>query len=59
MNYTMRTNYAHACTNPLPLGEPESKKIGFVAPFFASSEISKTINMLSKHGTTNINVITR
>ena len=33
-----------------PLGEPESKKIGFVAPIFASSEISKTINVLSKHG---------
>ena len=58
MNYTMITNHAHACTNPpLPLGEPESINIGFVAPFFASSEISKTINMLSKHGTTN--VITR
>ena len=37
----------------------ESKKIGFVAPIFASSYISKTINMLSKHGTTNYNVITR
>ena len=55
MNYTMITNHAHAHTNPL--GEPESKKIGFVAPIFASSEISKTINMLPKHGTTN--VITR
>ena len=28
---------------PLPLREPESKKIGFVAPTFASTEISKTI----------------
>ena len=32
----------HAQTPPPPLGEPESKKIGFVAPLFASSEISKT-----------------
>ena len=54
MNYTMITNQAHARTNPPPLGEPESKKIGFVAPIFASSEISKTINMLSNHGTTNV-----
>ena len=32
----MITNHAHARTNPppppSPLGEPESKKIGFVAP---------------------------
>ena len=42
---------------PSLLGEPESKKIGFVDQTFASSEISKTINMLSKHSTTN--VITR
>ena len=42
---------------PFPLREPESKKIGFVAPIFANSQISKTINMLMKHGTTN--VITR
>ena len=50
MKYPMITNSAHACTNPPPppLGEPESKKIGFVAPIFASAEISKTINMLSK-----------
>ena len=57
MNYTMITNHAHARTNPpSPLGEPESKKVGFVAPIFASSEISKPLinyNMLSKHGTTN------
>ena len=47
MNYTMIKNHAHACTNPpFPIGEPESKKIGFVAPIFASSEIRKTINML-------------
>ena len=57
----MITNHAHARTNPPPppLGEPEPQKIGFVAPIFASSEISKTINMLSKHGTTNCNVVTR
>ena len=56
MNYTMITNHAHARTNPpLPtLGEPESKKIGFIKPIVASSEISKTIKMLSKHGTTNV-----
>ena len=55
MNYTMITNHAHARTNPpSPLGEPESKKIGFVAPIVASAEISKTINVLSKHGTTNV-----
>ena len=58
MNYAMIKNHAHAHMNPpLPQGEPESKKIGFVAPIVASAEISKTINMLSKHGTTN--VITR
>ena len=46
MNYTMITNHAHEYTNlpPPPLGEPEPKKIGFVMPTFASSEISKTIN---------------
>ena len=33
MNYTMITNHAHTCMNPpSPLGEPKSKKIGFVAP---------------------------
>ena len=56
MNYTIITNYAHACTDPPPpLGEPESKKIGFVAPIlkFLNAKISKTINMLCKHGTTN------
>ena len=62
MNYTfsMIIKYAHARMNPPPfLGEPESKKIGFVAPMlkFPSAKISKTINMLCKHGTTN--VITR
>ena len=51
MNYAMITNHAHAHTNPL--GEPESKKKGFVTPMFASAEIGKTINMLSKHGTIN------
>ena len=35
----------HARTSPPPLEEPESKKIAFVAPIFASSEISKTINI--------------
>ena len=56
MNYAMMTNHAHARTNPPlpPLGEPESKQIGFVTPIVASAEISKTINMLSKHGTTNV-----
>jgi len=39
---------------PHPQGEPEYKKIGFIAPIVASAEISKTINMLSKHGTTNV-----
>ena len=51
MNYTMITNHAHAYAHtnpPPPLGEPESKKIGFVAPIliFPSAKISKTINML-------------
>ena len=59
MIYTMITNHAHARTNPplSPLGEPESKKIGFNAPMliFPSAKISKTINMLCKHGTTNVN----
>ena len=59
MNYTMITNHAHACTNPPlhPLGEPESKKIGFVALIlkFPSAKISKTLNMLcNKHGATNV-----
>ena len=37
--------------------KPESKKIGFIASMlkFPSAKISKTINMLSKHGTTNVN----
>ena len=50
MNYTMITNHAHAP----PPGEPESKKLGFVASIVANAEISKTKNMLSKHGTTNV-----
>ena len=50
MNYAMITNHTHART-------PESKKIGLVTPIVASAEISKTINMLSKHGTTNVNKI--
>ena len=46
----MITNHAPARMNPPPppLEEPESKKIGFVAPIFASEEISRTINMLAK-----------
>ena len=61
MIYIMITNHAHARINPptSPLGEPKSKKIGFVAPMliFPSAKISKTINvnMLCKHGTTNVN----
>ena len=54
MNYEMITNHAPYAQTPLPLGKPESKKIGFIAPIVASAEISKTINMLSKHGTTNV-----
>ena len=55
MNYVFITNLAHTHMNPpTPLGEPESKKVGFVAPIFTTSEISKTINMLSKHGVTNV-----
>ena len=55
----MITKHAHACMNPPPLlGEPDSKKIGFVAPIliFPSANISKTINMLCrcKLGTTNV-----
>ena len=57
MNYTRITNLAHACTNPPSLlGEPESKIIGFITRIlkFPSAKISKTINMLWKHGTTNV-----
>ena len=57
MNYAMITNHAHARTNPPPPKGTRIKKKGFAAPIVASAEISKTINMLSKHGTTNINVI--
>ena len=37
MNYAMITNHAHACMHkrpsaPLPLGEPEPKKIDLVTP---------------------------
>ena len=58
MNYPMITNHAHTCTNPPPSPprEPESKKMGFVTPIVASAEISKTINMLFKHGTYTTNV---
>ena len=43
----MITNHAHARTTPL-LREPESKKIGFVAPIlkFPSANISKTIYVI-------------
>ena len=41
MNDTMITNHAP----PLPIGKPESRKIGFITPIFASTEISKTINV--------------
>ena len=60
MNYTMIINQPMHSQPPLPpLGEPESKKIGFIAPIFITSnlEISKTVNMLFKDDTTN--VITR
>ena len=60
MNYTMITNHAHAhITPPSPLGELKSKKIGYIAPTFVSSEISKTLNMSSKHGTTNVTTRSR
>ena len=56
MNYTMITNHAHTCINPLPPLPRGTiiQKIGFVASIVASAEISKTINMLSKHGTTKL-----
>ena len=54
MNYVYNDNTLSPHMHPSPLGEPESKKIGFVAPIVASAEIRKTINMLSKHGTTNV-----
>ena len=56
MNFTM-PNHAHACTTPAYIGEPKSKKVDFVTPNFSTLEISKAINMVSEHGTTN--VITR
>ena len=59
MNYAIKTNHAHTRTHNPPLGEPESKNIGFVTPIVASAEISKTINMLSKHGHGTTNVIIR
>ena len=54
MNYTMITKHAHTCTNPPR--ETKTQKIGFIAPIlkFPSAKISKTINMLCKHGTTNV-----
>ena len=59
MNYARIPNHAHARTNPpSPSRGTRIKKKGFVAPIFASAEISKTINMLPKHGSTT-NVIIR
>ena len=56
MNYIYNGNKPCPRTHEPPslMGESESKKISFVTPIFASAEISKTINMLSKHGTTNV-----
>ena len=60
MNYTMITNHAHARMHKPPScpsrGIQESRNIGFFTPIlkFPSAEISKTINMLCKHGTTNV-----
>ena len=47
MNYTMNDNKPcpRTHTPPSPLGEPESKKVGFVTPIVASADISKTINV--------------
>ena len=52
----MITNHAHARTHepPLPRGTKIQKEKGFIAPIFASAEISKTIKMFSKYGTTNV-----
>ena len=58
--HAMITNHAHTHEHPpSPLEEPESKKIDFrmIIPILTTSEICKTIGMLSKHGTTNSNVI--
>ena len=56
MNYTMITNHAHTRMNPPPLPPRGTRiqKIGFIAPMlkFPSAKISKTRNMLCKHGTT-------
>ena len=58
MNYAMITNHAHARTHePPPPSPPRATRIqknSFVAPIVASAEISKTINLLSKHGTINV-----
>ena len=56
--HAMITNHAHTHEHPpSPLDEPESKKIDFrmIIPILTTSEICKTIGMLSKHGTTNCN----
>ena len=55
MDYTILCPRMHEPPLP-PLGETESKKIGFVAPIISSAEISKTIkmHMVSKHGITNV-----
>ena len=39
--HIMNLTHTHPRMNP-PQGEPESKKIGFVAPFRVSLEIQKT-----------------
>ena len=44
----------HAQTPPSPRGTRIKKKKVFVTTIVASAEISKTINMLAKHGTTNV-----
>ena len=56
----MINNHVNARTNlptPFPPRETRIQKIGFVASMlkFPSAKISKTINMLCKHGTTNVN----
>ena len=56
MNYKMMRNHAQACTNPPSKTRIQNK--GFFTPIYGTSEISKTMNMLSEHGTTNANVIT-
>ena len=52
----MITNQTHAHMNPpSPLGEPESKKIGFstVCPFFCKFRDQQNHKYVSKRGTYN------